>query len=317
MLYYDTKGAKMTKSLLSAVLAGLVLSVASAQIASGGAMSGGTMSGGAAPAGSFVESADGAHLYYEVHGEGEPMVLIHGYPLNSGLFRDNVEVLSAEFQVITVDLRGFGNSETPNAEGSIATYATDTLAVMDELGIDQAIVAGMSMGGMTAFEMYRQAPERFAGLVLIDTTARPAGTAEAGLWNGSAAQAQEPDGLTSLGAYFTPDMLSGPTRAERPELVAYLGTLVGEASVDGAVGGGVALAERPDSIGTMANITVPTLILVGENDSLTPVEVHQEMQAGILNSELVILPGAAHGAIIEAADAANAAILEWAAGLPQ
>lgn len=292
----------------------LFFSVATAQMTGG--MTGGAMSGGMAMAGSFVETDDGARLYYEVHGEGEPMVLIHGYPLNSGLFRDNVAALSAEYQVVTVDLRGFGNSETPNAEGSIETYASDTLAVMDELGLERAVVAGMSMGGMTALEMYSQAPERFSGLVLIDTTARPAGTAEAGLWNGSAAQAQEPDGLTTLGAYFLPDMLSTATRTEQPALAEYLGTLVGEASVDGAVGGGVALAERPDARGTLANITVPTLILVGENDSLTPVEVHQEMQAGILNSQLVILPGAAHGAVLEAADEANAAILEWAAGLP-
>lgn len=290
---------------------GLFFTVAAAQPTTGG------MSGGAAMTGDFVETGDGARLYYEVHGEGEPLLLIHGYPLSGGLFRDNVAALSAEYRVVTVDLRGFGRSETPNSEGSIQTYATDTLTVMDELGIDRAIVAGMSMGGMTAFEMYRQAPERFAGLVLIDTTARPAGTAEAGLWNGAAAQAQEPDGLATLGAYFTPDMLTGMTRTERPELIEYLGTLVGQASVDGAVGGGVALATRPDFIGTMALITVPTLILVGQEDSLTPVEVHQEMQAGILNSELVILPGAAHGAIIEAADEANAAILEWASSLPQ
>ena len=299
------------RSGLAALLVGAALSVASAQ-SSGGMMSGGSMGG----AGGFVETQDGARLYYEVQGEGEPMVLIHGYPLSGGLFRDNVAALSAEFQVVTVDLRGFGQSETPNSDGSIQTYAADTLAVMDELGIDQAVVAGMSMGGMTALEMYRQVPERFAGLVLIDTAERPAGTAEAGLWNGAAAQAGEPDGLATLGAYFTPDMLTGATRAERPELVEYLGTLVAQASVDGAVGGGVALATRPDSIGTMALITVPTLILVGQEDSLTPVEVAQEMQAGILNSELVILPGAAHGAIIEAADEANAAILEWAASLP-
>ena len=93
------------------------------------------MSGGAT-SGSFVEIEHGARIYYEVHGEGESMVLIHGYPLNSGLFRDNIGPLSEQFQVITVDLRGFGQSETPSADGSIATYATDTLAVMDALRID-------------------------------------------------------------------------------------------------------------------------------------------------------------------------------------
>ena len=276
------------------------------------------MSGGmTADESGFVAINDGARIYYEVHGEGEPMVLIHGFPLNSGLFRDNVGPLSEQFQVITVDLRGFGQSTIPDDAGSIATYATDTLAVMDELGIDQAIIAGMSMGGMTALEMYREAPERFSGLVLIDTTSTPAGTAEAGLWNGSASQASEPDGIKSLGTFFIGDMLSGATRASDRPLVAYLSSVVGEASVDGTVAGGHALATRPDSTGTLSAITVPTLILVGEEDSLTPVEIAKMMNAGILNSELVVIPGASHAAILEAADEANAAILEWAAGLPQ
>ena len=309
------KGIKKISGLLALFVAGAALGVASAQ-ATGG-MTGGVMSGGSVGGtGGFVETSDGARLYYEVQGEGEPMVLIHGYPLSGKLFRDNVAALSAEYQVVSVDLRGFGNSETPDALGSVETYAADTLAVMDELGLEQAVVAGMSMGGMTALAMVRQAPERVAGLVLISTTARPAGTAEAGLWNGSSVQAQEPGGLSRLGAFFTPDMLTGVTRSERPELVTYLGGVVGEASVAGAVAGGTALAERPDSRGTLATITVPTLILVGQEDSLTPLEVHQEMQAGIAGSQLVVLPGASHGAIIEAADEANAAILEWAASLP-
>ncbi len=97
--------------------------------------------------------------------------------------------------------------------------------------------------------------------------------------------------------------------------MAYLSSVVGEASVDAAVGGGRALATRPDSTGTLSAITVPTLIIVGEEDSLTPVEIAKMMNAGILNSELVIIPGASHGAILEAADEANAAILEWTAGL--
>ena len=289
------------------VLVSLTLGSASAQ------MSGGMASGESG----FVPIDDGARIYYEVHGEGKPMVLIHGFPLNSGLFRDNIGPLSEQFQVITVDLRGFGQSTIPDDAGSIATYATDTLAVMDQLGIDQAIIAGMSMGGMTALEMYREAPERFSGLVLIDTTSTPAGTAEAGLWNGSASQASEPDGIKSLGAFFIGDMLSGATRASDRPLVAYLSSVVGEASVDGTVAGGHALATRPDSTGTLSAVTVPTLILVGEEDSLTPVEIAKMMNAGILNSELVVIPGASHAAILEAADEANAAILDWAAGLPQ
>ncbi|MBA2666379.1 MAG: alpha/beta hydrolase [Trueperaceae bacterium] len=262
----------------------------------------------------FVTTDDGAQIYYTIHGEGQPLVLIHGYPLNGGLFRDNVGPLSERFQVVTVDLRGFGQSMSSSDGGSIERYAMDVLAVMGELGLEQAVVGGMSMGGITAFEMYRQAPERFAGLILIDTVHLPAGPAEAGLWRGAATQAQEM-GVASLVDVFLKDMVTGDTRMNRPEIAEHLTSLVEQAAVEGAVDGGNALADRPDSSDTLAQISVPTLIIVGLEDTVTPYEVHQMMNEGIMGSELVIISGAAHAATLEAADETNAAILEWAQGL--
>lgn len=254
---------------------------------------------------------NGASIFYSSQGEGEPMVLIHGYPLSGELFRDNVGPLAASYRVITVDLRGFGRSEAPDDQASIETYATDVLAVMDELGIDEAIVGGMSMGGITIFEMVRQAPERLSGIVLIDTVHLPAATAEAAMWRGVAAQAEE-EGVASLADFLMPDMLSGNARMNREELVEHLSGLVEQASLEGAVGGANALADRPDSTATLGDITVPTLIIVGLEDTLTPFEVHEEMQGAIEGSELVIIPDAAHASNFEAAEAANEAILEWA-----
>jgi pimeloyl-ACP methyl ester carboxylesterase len=261
----------------------------------------------------FVE-VDGAQVYYQIQGEGEPMLLIHGYPLSGELFRDNVGPLSEQYQVITVDLRGFGMSVAPSQEASIEIYAQDVLAVMDELGLEQAVVGGMSMGGIVIFEMVRQAPERLSGIILIDTVHLPAGVAEAAMWRGEAEQAQQ-EGVGSLVDFLLPDMLSGDARMNQPELAEHLTSIVQQASLEGAVGGGNALADRPDSSETLAQITVPTLIIVGQEDTLTPFEIHQEMNEGIAGSQLVILPGAGHAAIIEAADEANQAILEWAQGL--
>ena len=224
--------------------------------------------------------------------------------------------MSEQYQVITVDLRGFGQSETPNAEGSVVTYASDVLAVMDAAGADQAIIGGMSMGGPIVFEMYRQAPERFRGLILNDTIAAAATPSEAGLWGGVEEQAATL-GVPSLVDFLMPDMLTADTRMNNPELVTYLGGLMKEASQDAAIAGATALATRPDSAATLTEITVPTLILTGHEDSLYPYEIAQSLNEGILNSELVLLPGAAHAAIIEAADQANAAILEWAGRLPE
>ena len=259
----------------------------------------------------FVEIADGARIFYQTWGEGQPIVLVHGYPLNGGLFRDNVAALAEQHQVVTVDLRGYGQSETPDAQASIALYASDVLAVMDELDLQSAIVGGMSMGGPIVFELYRQAPDRFAGMILIDTIAAAAAPPEAGLWRGVAEQV-EGMGPESLIGFLMPDMLTGDTRMNRPELVDHLSSLMQAASVDAWLGGANALATRPDSTATLPEIQVPTLILVGLEDSLYAFEIARGMQEQIPDSRLEILPGASHAAIFEAADEANAAILDWA-----
>jgi len=151
-------------------------------------------------------------------------------------------------------------------------------------------------------------------MILNDTIAAGAVPAEAGLWQGVGQQAGEL-GVASLVDFLMPDMLTADTRMNNPELVEYLGSLMEQASQEAAIAGAEALETRPDSAATLSEITVPTLILTGIDDSLYPYEIAQSLHEGILNSELVLLPGAAHAAIIEAADEANAAILEWASGL--
>lgn len=263
----------------------------------------------------FIQVDEGARIYYQAWGEGEPLLLVHGYPLNGSLFSQNVEALSQQYQVITVDLRGFGQSEAPNDEAVIPVYATDVLNVMEGLGIEQAIIGGMSMGGPTVLEMYQRAPERFRGMMLIDTIAAPASPAEANLWRGMAEMARE-TGVEALVPLLMKEMLTGDTRMNRPELVDYLSTLMTQASLEGAVGGANALATRADYTELLPQIDVPTLILVGLTDSVYPFEVSQRMNEAIPNSELVILPGVAHAAIIEAAEEANQAILDWAEEIP-
>ena len=258
----------------------------------------------------FVET-DGARIYYQIEGEGEPMMLIHGYPLSGDLFREQREGLSDQYKVITVDLRGYGRSETPDTMATIETYATDVLAVMDRLDVKKAVIGGMSMGGPIVFEMYRQAPERFRGMILIDTTPGPASAAEQGLWRGVAAQVRQM-GVPSLVPFLLKDMLTGDTRMNRPALADYLGGIIEEASTEAALAGAHALATRPDSRPTLSQITVPTLIFTGLEDSIYPFEVAQEMHDAISNSTLAIPPGAAHAAIIEAGHDANEAIRDWA-----
>lgn len=255
---------------------------------------------------------NGAKIFYTSQGSGEPMLLIHGYPLSGELFKDNRAALSRRFRVVTMDLRGFGKSAAPDSKGSIALYAQDALALMDTLKIQKAVVGGMSMGGMVSFEIYRRAPERVAGLVLISTShLPPGGVSEVATWRATGQQAKEA-GQASLVPSLLPRMLTGATRTRKPELGSFLGDLMKQSSVYGWLGGGEALATRPDSTPTLATVKVPTLIVVGLEDNLLPVEVSKMINAGIAGSTLTVIPGAGHAAILEAAPIANRAILAWA-----
>lgn len=266
----------------------------------------------AQPADGQVAQINGAEIYYTVEGTGPPLLLLHGYPLNGDLFIEQRRALSRRFQVITVDLRGFGRSVAPDAEGSIATYASDMFRLLDQLGINDAVVGGHSMGGITALEMTKTAPARVRGLLLIDTTASAPPIFEQALWLGFARQAEEV-GVASLVAPIVPEMLTGEARLTRPRLVRIAEAMVLSASVNGAVGGGKALASRPDYADVLPTITVPALIIEGVEDTVTPIPLAQALHEGIADSTLLIVPGASHAANLEKSALVNQAILRWAA----
>jgi len=256
---------------------------------------------------------NGAQIHYVSVGSGTPMLLLHGYPLSGELFARNRDVLAAAgYRVITIDHRGYGKSTAPKeAPGDLKTYAQDALTVMDQLKVPKAIIGGMSMGGPIAFEMYREAPERFTGMILIDTLANPASIVEQNLWKGMAQKAST-YGPQSLAPELLKDMLTGQTRMNKPGDAKMLTAIVSQASVDGDVAGAMVLADRPDSVPTLKTIRVPTLILEGLEDTVYPPEFSMKMMQNIPNAQLVIVPGAAHAAVYEKANAVNAAIISWA-----
>ncbi len=250
-----------------------------------------------------------ATIAYRVQGHGPAMMLVHGYPLSGELFARNRAALSRRYTVVTPDLRGFGSSTTPDTKGSVELYAKDMLAVMDHLNIKKAIIGGMSMGGPVVLEMYREAPTRFRGLMLIDSTTSPANDVEKAQWPGFGKQAQD-KGVASMIPVLMPQMLTTPSRMAQPNVVAFVGSIVKRGSVKAAVAGGSTLANRPDSRGT--KIGVPVLFLVGQDDPIYPVEMDQKMHQDTPGSRLVVIPGAAHAAVIEKPEAASRAILAWA-----
>lgn len=259
----------------------------------------------------FVE-VNGARIFYHAEGEGEALVLVHGYPLDHGLFREQLDELSGDYRVIAVDLRGYGQSTAPDDDATIETYAEDVLDVMTELGVEEAIIGGMSMGGPIVLSMYDMAPERFRGMILIDTIAAAANEIEQGTWMGTVDFLQA-NGVDALPPLLIDEMLTGEARMETPELADYLIGLMREASLDAALAGARALANRPNFQPLLDDIDVPVLVLVGLQDTIYPFEISQRVADMIGdNAELVVLDDASHAAIIEGADGANDAIRNWA-----
>ena len=167
------------------------------------------------------------------------------------------------------------------------------------------------MGGPIVFELDHRAPERFSGIILIDTIANPASIVEQNVWKGMAQKAST-YGPQSLAPELLKDMLTGETRTRRMADAMFLTNIVKQASVAADGAGANVLATRPDSVPTLKTIRVPTLIIEGLEDTVYPPEFSLKMQQNVAGSKLVIIPGAAHAAIFEKADAANRAILDWA-----
>lgn len=259
---------------------------------------------------------NGTRLFYREAGEGTPIVLVHGWPLSGRLFTKNMTELAQSHRVVAFDLRGYGRSDPPEnpSEVRVDTYAQDVLAAMDELGIDQAVIGGMSMGGPTVFSMYQMAPERFTGLLLIDTVAAAAPPQEKQLWLGWAENIRA-NGVGVIPKQAMDEMLTAEARMQRPDLVNLVSSMMTNASKQGAIAGTQALAYRPNFRPMLGDINVPTLILVGKQDTIYPYEFARYMQQHIPNAKLRILDGASHAAILEAADEANRAILSWMNGV--
>lgn len=260
--------------------------------------------------GEYLERG-GARIFYNRQGQGSPMLLVHGYPLSGALFGRVVDQLARNHTVVTLDLRGYGQSHAPGVTDTVDVYAEDALAVLDKLNIRKAVIGGMSMGGPTVFSMFKKARDRFDGLLLIDTTFKDANPVEKGIWQGSEKMAEK-NGSENLIPVLLPQMLTGKTRMEQKPQVEYLTAIMKQASKDALVSGAKALADRPDVSDLLGTISVPTLVLVGQDDPLYPVEVAQMMQQKIKGAQLHVVPGAAHAAIFENPQDAGGAIASWA-----
>lgn len=246
------------------------------------------------------------------HGDGPALVLLHAFPLHAGLLGGLVPQL-AGWRVVTPDLRGFGSSPLGDDEPSLAVMADDVAAVMDERGLDRAVLGGVSMGGYVAMEMLRRHPGRLSGLLLVDTKAG-ADTAEAVSGRLAVADAVLREG-TSVLEPMLDALLGQTTRQTRPQVVATVQGWLEQADPAAVAWAQRAMAGRPESFSTLTSSDVPRAVVVGEEDVLSPPAEADAMGRTRPGTAVVVVPGCGHLAVLEDPESAADAVRRALSGL--
>jgi len=241
---------------------------------------------------------DGGWLEYDVRGEGAALVLLHAFPLGMSMWDGQCEALAPAYRVVRFGARGFGESDLADGPLTMERIADDAAALLDALGIERAVVGGCSMGGYAAFAFARRHPHRLAGLVLQDTKAG-ADTEEARQSRFELARRVLDEGPRVAADAFLPKLLGQTTQRERPQLAAVLRERILATRPEAIASALHGLAAREDSRATLAAIRVPTLVLVGEEDAITPPAEAEAIARGVSGARLVRIPRAGHLANLE------------------
>ncbi|MDQ1009934.1 pimeloyl-ACP methyl ester carboxylesterase [Streptomyces sp. V4I23] len=257
--------------------------------------------------------ANGISIGYDDRGpaDGLPVVLVHGHPFNRSMWDLQADALTrAGHRVITADLRGYGTSEVVPGTVPLSAFAQDTAAVMDRLGVRRAVIGGLSMGGQITMEFHRLFPERVRALILADTSPA-AETQEGKAFRNAMADRLLAEGLDGYADEVIDKMVAPYNVTGVPEVARHVLAMMRATSPQGAAAALRGRAERPDYRASLAAAQVPALVVVGADDTYTPVAEARALHALLPDATLAILEGAAHMPNLERPADFNAAVLEF------
>ncbi len=264
----------------------------------------------------MIAQLPGFQIGYDDHGDGQPVVLLHGFPHDRTLWTAQRVALAPQARCIVPDIRGFGHSST-HGPYSMDQYADDVVALLDYLGIERAVVCGLSMGGYIAMAMWRRHPDRVKALVFCDTRAG-ADTDDAKQRRDELAVMVKHGGTRVITDAQITGMVGATTRERRPEVMAALRAIMGRQSAAGVIGALQALRDRPDSRETLRSISVPSLVIVGEDDVLTPIKEARAIAEALPSAarvRLEIIASAGHVPCLERPAATTHALSDFLATL--
>jgi 3-oxoadipate enol-lactonase len=238
-------------------------------------------------------TSDAAEISFDVVGSGPPIVLLHPFPANHEFWLPIAPMLASRYRLIMPDLRGHGESSLGDGPATMQKHAADIAHVMDATGVDRAPLIGVSIGGYAIFEFWRRYRDRATALVLCNTKAQ-ADTPE-----GRANRLQTADDVLQRGSepFFegmAQRLLGETTRRSRPDLVEGALRMMRKMSAEDVAGVQRGMADRPDSVPTLKTITVPTLIITGDEDIMTGVPEAELMKQQIPGSQMKIVAKAGH-----------------------
>ena len=255
---------------------------------------------------------NGMTMGYDDRGAGLPIVFLHAFPLNRRMWTEQELTLSRIFRIITVDLRGHGESEGSLESFSLDQAADDVQALLDFLAIEQAVFVGLSMGGYILLALYRRHAHRIQGMVLADTKAQ-ADTAEAKNGRVHMAETASQQGPAAIADIMIPRLLSPATIQTKKQLVDDVRTMIEATSVRVITADLTAMAQRPDSTSLLPSIACPTTIIVGELDIATPLADAALLADRIPGAQLSVISDAAHLSNLEQPLVFNKLIRSFAA----
>ncbi|MDI1318168.1 alpha/beta fold hydrolase [Flavobacterium sp.] len=248
---------------------------------------------------------------YNDVGEGNvPVLFLHGFPFDKSMWKGQLDSLKSSHRLIAIDIRGFGKSTDEKTPLSIDLFSDDLVSFMDKLDITKAIICGLSMGGFIALNAIKRFPDRFEALILCDTNCI-ADTTEVKENRYQKIEQINTDGVVAFNEKFIKNVFHPDSITNKIELVENLRAIVFANSKEIITAGLTALAERSETCSSLEFITVPTLIICGKEDEVTPLVQSQFMQEHIKGSSLKIIDNAGHVSNLEHPDEFNEYLVEF------
>lgn len=262
------------------------------------------------------DTLNGVRINWREAGAGDALIFIHGFPFDSSMWDFQLAAVPPGWRFIAPDMRGFGESESSGSGPyTMDTYAEDVVALMDHLGIDQAVICGLSMGGYVALSLAKRYPDRVRALVLVDTRAN-ADTAEAKANRLTLAEKCRAEGAKAVIDAMLPHLVSAHTRMKQPTIVQKIRGMMEGAASESLARALEGMAERADYVADLGGIVVSTLVIRGEQDDIIAAGEMELIARTVRGARHEMIALAGHLPNLEASDVFNKILRQFLGYLP-